>query len=70
MSEPVWVSCLVHGKRGYYSRRDAERAARMYHPGDHLDSYPCDQGTGLFHIGHLPIAVLKGGARRPNGVRR
>lgn len=56
-----YVYCEVHEKRGYSSKREAKRAAKRWHPGEHLDAYPCDRGTGLWHIGHLPSGVLRRG---------
>ena len=68
---PDYVTCGVHQKRGYYSRREAERAARMYHQGEHLDAFPCNLGTGLWHIGHLPaVVVARGVDRKQATVRR
>lgn len=61
---PDYVTCTEHGKRGYVSKKDAERAARMYHPGEHLDVYRCSNGTGLWHIGHLPKVVVRRGVDR------
>lgn len=64
VDNPDYVTCSVHMKRGYHSRKDANRAARTYHPGEHLDAYPCDLGTGLWHIGHLPKTVVRRGVDR------
>lgn len=61
---PDYVTCSVHQKRGYYSRKAANQAARVYHPGEHMDSYPCELGTGLWHIGHLPKRVVTRGVPR------
>lgn len=52
--------CRTHGKNLYRSRRAARRAARRFHPGDHLSSYPCDEHSARWHIGHLPAAVTAG----------
>lgn len=42
-------TCRGCGKRRYPTRRDARRAARLAHPGEHLRAYPC----GMFwHLGH------------------
>lgn len=49
------------GKRAYRNRREAKRAARRYHPGDHLSAYPCGQ---LWHYGHLQNVVRHGQMRR------
>lgn len=65
-----FVTCEVHNKRGYYTRKDANRAARAHHPGEHLDAYPCDRGTGLWHIGHLPPVVLKSGVPRAVATKK
>jgi hypothetical protein len=69
---PDYVTCATHDKRGYYSKKEAERAARMYHPGEHLDVFPCSNGTGLWHCGHLPEVVVKRGFvdRQQATVRR
>lgn len=41
--------CRRCGKRRYPTRRDARRAARLAHPGEHLRAYRCG---GYWHIGH------------------
>ncbi len=56
----AYVFCDEHSKRGYFKKKDAERAIRKWHKGEHLDVYPCTRGTGLWHIGHLPIKVRAG----------
>lgn len=42
------------GKTGYRCRRDARRAARVLHPGEHLRAYTCDAALPGFgwHLGH------------------
>lgn len=67
---PDYVTCTTHDKRGYTSKKDAERAARMYHPGDHLDVYECTNGTGLWHFGHLPEVVVRRGVDRKQATVR
>lgn len=47
------------GKRAYATRRQAKQAARDFHPGEHLSVYRCDR-TGTYHVGHLPMRVLRG----------
>lgn len=54
-----WVHCPTHDKRGYRSRSDARRAIRGLHDPRPMREYRCTQGLG-FHIGHLPLSVLKG----------
>lgn len=41
------------GKRGYFCRRDARRLAKAAHPGDRLNAFPCESGSGYWHNGHL-----------------
>lgn len=65
VNRPDYVTCSTHGKRGYHSKKEAERAARMFHPGHHLSAYACDTGTGLWHLGHLPKQVIR--KRIPRG---
>jgi hypothetical protein len=64
------VSCVKHRKRGYLSKREAERAIRMYHPGEHLDTFECDLGTGMWHVGHLPDPVIQRGVPRDIATRK
>jgi hypothetical protein len=43
----------------YYSRRDARRARRHLYSG-HMQAYRCRKGCNAWHLGHLPLAVLRG----------
>lgn len=57
-----WMHCDIHGKRGYFSRKAAKAAQRANHPDDSgMRPYRCDEGTGLWHIGHLPDVVKQRG---------
>jgi hypothetical protein len=67
---PDYVTCTTHEKRGYHSKKEAERAARIYHPTEHLDVYACSNGTGLWHIGHLPEVVVRRGVDRKQATVR
>lgn len=60
-------TCPDCGKRRYGSRKDAKRAARARHPGDHLAEYRCG---GFWHVGHLPQAAALGLAGRAEVYRR
>jgi hypothetical protein len=57
-------SCLHCGKVGYSSRYAAKTAGRVLYPADHLSAYECKlQPAGeqpVWHIGHLPGAVVTG----------
>lgn len=41
--------CRRCGKRCYPTRREARRAARLAHPGEHMRAYRCG---GYWHLGH------------------
>ncbi len=68
----TYIGSCPCGKRGYLTRRDAKRAAKetaKSTPPDanrgHLDVYPCRlTDSRLFHIGHLPPAVIRGNMSR------
>ena len=64
INNPAYSWCAQHQKKGYISKREAKRAARMYHPGEHLNVYQCTTDVGMWHIGHLPSAVVKRGVPR------
>ena len=68
----TWYPCQRTGKRGWLTRADARRA-RTRTRGNGADTtkarpltiYRCrddehGDGCGLFHVGHLPRAVVKG----------
>lgn len=49
------------GKWAYLCRRDARRAARALHPGEHLRAYPCRTqdaagAAARWHLGHPRLA--------------
>lgn len=46
------ATCTRCGKKSYPNRRTARKAARIYHPGDHLTAYPCPDNPRLWHLGH------------------
>lgn len=51
------------GKRGFTTRRAAKATAQSVRAGngEHLRPYRCtDPACGLWHVGHLPRAVIKG----------
>lgn len=50
------------GKRSYNDRSAAKQQARKIR-GHHMSVYPCLE-CELFHIGHLPVSVLRGDASR------
>lgn len=60
---PFLFGCRTCGKRAYSSRKQARRAARIAHPGDHLRAYQCPHHPGFWHIGHLH-------RRGQDGIRR
>lgn len=45
------------GKVRYGNRRDAKRAAKKFHPGDHLSAYECGD---YWHFGHPPRRIIQG----------
>lgn len=45
--------CRTCRKRAYGSRKQARRAARITHPGEHLRAYRCPHRPRFWHIGHL-----------------
>lgn len=51
------------GKRGYMSKKDAKAASKALHPGSGNHVYACES-SGLWHFGHLPVAVLNRGMDR------
>lgn len=55
------TSTCSTGKRTWARRADAREYANRNHRGGHdrLSPYRCDE-CGLFHVGHLPRAVLAG----------
>lgn len=55
--------CPTCGKRRYPSRRDARKAARLAHPGDHLRAYLCG---AFWHLGHPRHSGMRGA---PHGLR-
>lgn len=62
-------TCEACGKLAHPDRKAAKRArTRM---GDHkLSAYPCPDGTGYWHLGHLPKAVVWGDVDRSELVRK
>jgi len=54
--------CPITGKQMFASKRQARRAWRARHPGDHLNEFTCDgdNGCGYWHYGHLPEDVRRG----------
>lgn len=55
--------CPTCGKRRYPTRRDARRAARLAHPGEHMRAYPCGS---FWHLGHPRYSGTRGA---PHGFR-
>ena len=45
------------GKVSYISRRDAKKERRR---GSWMNAYPCPENPNVFHLGHLPPAVIQG----------
>lgn len=64
VNNPSYFTCSRHGKKGYFSKREANRAARMYHPTEHMNAYQCSADPTLWHLGHLPKSVTKRGVPR------
>ncbi|MCA1670929.1 MAG: hypothetical protein LC799_01545 [Actinobacteria bacterium] len=56
MTAPVRVLyfCVpCGGKQAYGSRKDARKAARVFHPQERgLGAYECSSENGIWHIGH------------------
>lgn len=47
-----WISCRHCGKKLYFSRKEARRAAHRFHPHDTgLQAYRCPVQSG-WHFGH------------------
>ncbi|MEJ7648608.1 MAG: hypothetical protein WKF57_06075 [Nakamurella sp.] len=57
-------SCPSCGKVSYPTRVDAKRARRSRHPGEKMNVYVCAGNPDVFHLGHLPGAVVRGDAVR------
>lgn len=51
--------CEVHGRKAFQTRKDARRAIRHMH-GSRMREYRCHVLCGLWHVGHLPLAVAAG----------
>lgn len=53
--------CEAHGKLLYTTRKLAKFAAKRLHDKG-MSEYACEahEGSGLWHIGHLPISVRNG----------
>jgi hypothetical protein len=63
-----WITCQGCGKRGYRNRKTAKKVeARM--PTKQLGVYECQEYPGLFHVGHLPTAIIRGDRGRASLVR-
>lgn len=46
--------CAACRKATFVRRKDARRAARVYHPDDsNLSAYECPDSPGRWHYGHL-----------------
>jgi hypothetical protein len=57
-----YMFCDSCRKRGYYTRKAARAGARTYHPNEKgVSVYECPEGTGMWHIGHLPRVVVERG---------
>jgi hypothetical protein len=53
--------CTECGKRIYTHKAHAKKAARVFHPGEHLAVYRCGE---WWHYGHLPKPVREGKTTR------
>lgn len=64
--DQVW--CAVHEKFAYRGRKEAKRARKGLHPGDHLSIYECGEPgkDDCYHLGHLPYHVLNRGTAPRN----
>lgn len=62
MSRIDWVGTCSCGKRTYKTRKDARRAAKAGHAGEHMSVYRCAQGH--WHIGHINARRVRGELRR------
>ena len=58
--------CPDCGKARWGSRREAKEAAKVLHPGHHLQPYRCGD---FFHFGHPPPAVIRGALDRRELLR-
>ena len=63
----AWVTCPDCNKRAYHSKSGARIVKRRL-PG-HISVYRCPTGAG-WHLGHLPVMVLRGLAGRDQLNRR
>ena len=50
--------CDYHEKLLYLGRKAARQAARLHV--DHKSTYPCDQNSGLYHVGGLAEPIMRG----------
>lgn len=54
-------SCDVHGKILFRDRKTARmHARRTKSRSRRMNAYECDVHPGLWHLGHLPGAVIRG----------
>lgn len=70
-----WSTCEAHGKRSYFSRKQAKKACKRAEltGGGHMREYACEApGQDAWHIGHVPSRVLVGDhtAREIYGKKR
>lgn len=54
--------CEVHGKLLYVNRKTARRAAKAH--STHKNEFECEEIPALWHIGELPVAVIRGEVTR------
>lgn len=60
--------CEYHEKLLYLGRKAARQAARLHV--EHKGTYVCDFNSGLYHVGGLPEAVLRGRLTRDQVYHR
>lgn len=58
-ASPTLGTCTYCGKQSYKSRNHAKDAARRYSH-TRLSPYRCPTGSGMWHLGHLPLDVVHG----------
>jgi len=59
---PTFVgTCPTHGKKWWFSKKEAKKAARINHPGERLSVYRCSERDEYWHLGHLnPLVIQRG----------
>lgn len=58
--------CGTCGKVAHLTRKDARRARKSTHGGEHLTAYQCSEGW--WHLGKLPPVISRGRADRESAT--